>query len=130
MTGERAEAAEADEKKEREKIMAVSYRLYQNNREGKFKGMWYARACHNGTVDIYKLADIMQANCTVKRSDILAVLAELVEVMTDQLQNSMRVKLNTLKVGFLSCIAMELVAKHRHGACGQASTWSINQASV
>lgn len=42
--------------------MAVSYRLYQNNREGKFKGMWYARACHNGTVDIDKLADIMQAN--------------------------------------------------------------------
>ena len=74
--------------------MAVSYRLYQNNREGKFKGMWYARACHNGTVDIDKLADIMQANCTVKRSDILAVLSELVEVMTDQLQNSMRVKLN------------------------------------
>ena len=94
MTGERAEAAEADEKKEREKIMAVSYRLYQNNREGKFKGMWYARASHNGTVDINKLADIMQANCTVKRSDILAVLSELVEVMTDQLQNSMRVKLN------------------------------------
>lgn len=30
----------------------------------------------------------------MKRSDILAVLAELVEVMTDQLQNSMRVKLN------------------------------------
>ena len=94
MTGKRAEAAEADEKKERKKIMAVSYRLYQNNREGKFKGMWYARACHNGTVDIDKLADIMQANCTVKRSDILAVLSELVEVMTDQLQNSMRVKLN------------------------------------
>ena len=45
--------------------MAVSYRLYQNNREGKFKGMWYARASHNGTVDINKLADIMQANCTV-----------------------------------------------------------------
>lgn len=95
MTGERAEAAEADEKKKKgKKIMAVSYRLYQNNREGKFKGMWYARASHNGTVDIDKLADIMQANCTVKRSDILAVLSELVEVMTDQLQNSMRVKLN------------------------------------
>ena len=65
MTGERAEAAEADEKKKKgKKFMAVSYRLYQNNREGKFKGMWYARASHNGTVDIDKLADIMQANCT------------------------------------------------------------------
>ena len=82
--------------------MAVSYRLYQNNREGKFKGMWYARASHNGTVDINKPADIMQANCTVKRSDILAVISELVEVMTTELQNSKRVRIDgfgTFKLG-------------------------------
>ena len=47
----------------------------------------------------------MQRNCTVKKSDILAVLSELVETMTDQLQNSVRVKINGLgsfKIGLIS----------------------------
>lgn len=88
--------------------MAVNYKLYQCTREGKFKNMWYARATHNGTVDTDQLATIMQANCTVKRSDIVAVLTELVEVMTDQLQNSMRVKLDgfgSFKIGISSAPA-------------------------
>lgn len=82
--------------------MAVKYKIYQNNRKGAFKGKWYARAVHEGTVTTDDLADIMQDNCTVKRSDILAVLSELVEVMSTQLQNSMRVKLDrfgTFKLG-------------------------------
>ena len=49
-----------------------------------------------------KLADRIQRNCSMKRSDVLAVLAELVEVMTDELQLGNRVKLNgfgSFKVG-------------------------------
>ena len=38
----------------------------------------------------------MQRNCTVKKSDILAVITELIETMQDQLQESKRVKLNGL----------------------------------
>ena len=34
--------------------------------------------------------------CTQIRSDILAVISELAETMTDQLQNSVRVKINEL----------------------------------
>ena len=44
----------------------------------------------------------MQANCTLKKSDILAVIAELVDVMRAQLQNSQKVILGGLgsfKVG-------------------------------
>lgn len=86
--------------------MAVIYKLYQNNMSNfKNKGKWYARAMHTGTVDIDALADIMQDNCTVKRSDIVAVLSELVETMTTQLQNSMKVKLDrlgTFKLGVIS----------------------------
>lgn len=88
--------------------MAVNYKLYQCNREGKQKGLWYARASYNGTVDTAQLADIMQANCTVKRSDILAVIAELVEVMSTQLANSMRVKLDgfgSFKIGLTTAPA-------------------------
>ena len=83
--------------------MAVKYKLYQENRDNsQYKGKWYGRAVHEGTVGIDELADIMQANCTVKRADILAVISELVETMKTQLQNSMRVKLDrfgSFKIG-------------------------------
>ena len=83
--------------------MAVFYRLYQDNRSNStHPGEWYARAVHTGTVDIDGLAEEMQANCTVKRADIVAVLSELVETMQRHLQMSHRVKLNrlgTFKIG-------------------------------
>ena len=75
--------------------MAVLYRLYQNNNDkSPGKGKWYAKAVMTNVIDTKKLADIMQRNCTVKKSDILAVITELIETMQDQLQNSKRVKLN------------------------------------
>ncbi len=68
--------------------MSVVYRLTQDNRkQSKTKGKWYARSLHTGVIDIDGLASIMQANCTLKKSDILAVIAELVDVMRAQLQN-------------------------------------------
>lgn len=78
-------------------IMPVLYKLHQDNRKNSTnKGKWYGRAVQVGTIDIDGLAKIMQANCTVKVADIKAVLEELVETMSTQLQNSMRVKLNGL----------------------------------
>lgn len=83
--------------------MSVSYKLYQEKRTNSSrKGQWYARACHVGVVTTEQLAEIMQANCTLKKSDILAVIAELVDVMRAQLQNSQKVVLDGLgsfKVG-------------------------------
>lgn len=82
--------------------MALNYKIYQSNRKGDTQGKFYARALHTGTVTIDDLATIMQNNCTLKRSDIRAVLIELIEVMTTQLQNSNRVKLEglgTFKLG-------------------------------
>ena len=43
-----------------------------------------------------QLAEIMQENCTVKRSDIEAVLRELVPTMTRAMQDSKRVKIDGL----------------------------------
>jgi predicted histone-like DNA-binding protein len=75
--------------------MPVLYKLSQDKREtSKTKGQWFARAVVTNVIDTNGLADIMQRNCTVKKSDIMAVLTELVETMTDQLQNSVRVKLD------------------------------------
>ena len=67
--------------------MPVLYKLMKNgNAKSPAYGKWYAKAKHVGTVDINKLSEIMQRNCTVKKADILAVLDELVETMRDQLQ--------------------------------------------
>ena len=77
--------------------MPLLYKLQKNNNtKSAAYGKWYAKAQHVGTVDIAKLAKIMQRNCTVKESDIKAVLTELVETMRDQLQDSKRVKLDGL----------------------------------
>jgi len=59
-------------------------------------GKWYARAVPTSTITTEELTDIMQRNCTVKRADIVAVIAELVETMRDQLQHSHRVVLKGL----------------------------------
>ena len=89
--------------KRKEDKMAVLYRLSKNNnRFSKAYNKWFSHAVMTSTVDTDALATIMQRNCTVKKSDILAVITELIETMQDQLQNSNRVKLNgfgSFKIG-------------------------------
>ena len=66
---------------------------------------WFARPVWLGTKGTADLAERIQNNCTVKKSDVLAVLDELVEVMKTELQNSKRVKLDgfgTFKLGITS----------------------------
>lgn len=83
--------------------MAVRYKLYQNTRKGSTtEGKWYARAAVQGVVGTEALTEIMQENCTVKKSDVRAVLTELVSTMKTSLQNGMRVKLDgfgSFKIG-------------------------------
>ena len=92
--------------KRKEDDMAVFYRLSQvTSPKQKGYGKWYPRAVMTNTVDTNALAEIMQRNCTVKKSDIVAVITELIETMQDQLQDSKRVKLNgfgSFKIGMSS----------------------------
>lgn len=84
----------------------ISYRLYQNNNsKSELYKKWYARAVVTDTATLDTLADRIQRNCTVKKSDVLAVLTELVDVMRDELQSSHKVKLNgfgSFKIGLRS----------------------------
>ena len=74
--------------------MSVFYRLHQDQSTGtKRSGKWYARAVPTAVINTRQLAEIVQRNCTVKRSDVVAVIEEMVEVMKDQMQDSKRVKL-------------------------------------
>ena len=77
--------------------MSIYYRLYQNKiKNSKTYGKFYARAIHTDTVDLDNIADVIERNCTLKRSDVKACLTELVEVMRDALQNSNKVRINGL----------------------------------
>lgn len=83
--------------------MAILYKLWQDNRKNTmYPGKWYARAVHQSTVTLSDVSDRIQRNCSMKKSDVNAVLTEMVEVMKDELQNSNRVcidGLGTFKVG-------------------------------
>ena len=83
--------------------MAVIYKIYKNNnKKNPGYGKFYARAMHNGTANLEDIATIIERNCSMKKSDVKAVLTELVEVMTMQIQDSKRVKLDglgTFKIG-------------------------------
>ena len=84
-------------------------RTFKDGREDPANKKWFARAITIGTVDTDDLADIIQRNCSMKKSDVQAVLTELVEVMTDKMQESYAVKLNglgTFKIGIESTGAL------------------------
>ena len=74
--------------------MTVFYRLRQDNQErSKYKGQWFAHAVNLGTVETDELARIIERNCSMKRSDVLAVLAELSDTIARLLAESHRVRL-------------------------------------
>ena len=67
--------------------MAVFYRLHQDQSTGtKRSGKWYARAVPTAVIGTRQLAEIIQRNCTVKRSDVMAVLIELGETCTQRIE--------------------------------------------
>ena len=75
-------------------FMTVFYRLRQDNQErSKYKGQWFAHAVNLGTVETDELARIIERNCSMKRSDVLAVLAELSDTIARLLAESHRVRL-------------------------------------
>jgi len=86
--------------------MSIKYRLHKDTRAtSKSFGKWYARSITMGTVTTNELAQIMQDNCTVKRSDIRAVLDELSQTIRLQLQDSKSVRidgLGTFRIGLSS----------------------------
>ena len=85
----------------------IFYKLIQNKNEEMPKAYqkWYARPVVTETVDLDYIAERIQRNSTAKKSDAKAVLTEMVEVITDALQSSQRVKIDgfgAFKVGLSS----------------------------
>ena len=80
------------------KTAMLNYILKQNSNQGMLSayGKWYAKAQMTGTVTTEDLARLIEENCTAKEADVLAVISELVRVMTTALQNPQRVVLRGL----------------------------------
>jgi len=73
----------------------IKFRVYQNNSEkSKMYKKWYARAVVLDTANLNNLATKIERRCTAKAGDVLLVLRELVEVMTEELQQGNKVKID------------------------------------
>ena len=83
--------------------MAIIYRTYQDNREESLtQGQWFGRAVHVNTIDLEQIGEEIQENVSVKYSDVMGVLIELINVMNRHLNASAVVKLNgfgSFKIG-------------------------------
>ena len=83
--------------------MAVLYRVYEDTREESLThGQFFGRAVHTGTVELEQLGAEIEENVSVKYSDVMGVLIELINVMNRHLNASEVVKLNgfgSFKIG-------------------------------
>lgn len=83
--------------------MPIVVKLKEQRADGhKCKGQYFAKRVNTGTLEIDDLAQIIQDNVSVKKSDVKAVLEELVYVMKVQLQNGHTCKLNGLGSFYIS----------------------------
>ena len=77
--------------------MAIYYRKYQSqSKDEKKAGKWYAHAQVMQVIGTREISDEIQQNVSVKRSDVIAVLAELSNVIKRNLQAGNRVKLDDI----------------------------------
>lgn len=86
--------------------MTAKYKLYQDNRRNSnHQGEWYAKSVVSNVVTLREMAEKIQRSTTVTRSDILAVLDGLSEVMREELLNGNRILfdgIGSFKVGISS----------------------------
>ena len=76
--------------------MSLKYKVVRNNsQKSAYFGKFYARAVFlDKIISTKQLAKEIQANCTVTRADVLAVLSSLAEVMSYKLKDGFKVRLD------------------------------------
>ncbi|WP_154655694.1 DNA-binding protein [Xylanibacter oryzae] len=76
-------------------IMPIIYKMKRITAPNtSASGKYYALAQHTGTWRTREVARLIQANCSLKESDVLGVISELVCTMKLLLQDSQRVQLD------------------------------------
>jgi len=94
--------------------MAVKYKLQQcTNTKSAFNGYYYAKVVITDEVTLATISERVQRNCSVKKSDVVAVLTELTEVIKDELQTGHKVTIDGLgsfKIGIKGSYAKTAAA--------------------
>ena len=78
-------------------MAAILYYLRQDTREHG-TALWYAKAYTSGTADLDYIAGRIQQNCSMKKSDVLAYLTELIELVGEKLKQGYKVQLGDLGI--------------------------------
>ena len=69
--------------------MPIVVKLKQQMADGhKCQGQYFAKRVNTGTLDIDDLAQMVQDNVSVKKSDVKAVIEEFIDVMKRQMQTA------------------------------------------
>ncbi|MBQ8657040.1 MAG: HU family DNA-binding protein [Prevotella sp.] len=74
------------------------YKVQNQNSKSEFYGKWYGRTHMLGTAGINELAQQIQNRCTVRESDILAVLSELSDAIAGILAQGYQVRVPGLGI--------------------------------
>ena len=78
-----------------QKRIIMHYKIVKENKPTlKNCGRYKAVAVHYNTIDTERLCREIQDNCLLKKSDVIAVLAELSELLVRHLQDGDRVRLD------------------------------------
>lgn len=77
----------------------ITYKLKQyKNSNSSYNNFFYPRAVVTGEIDLNGIAEKVQQNSSLKKSDVLACLTELSEVMREALLDGKRVRINGLGI--------------------------------
>ncbi len=67
--------------------MAVKYKIQKVN-DPQYSNLYYARAVYTGQIDLDGIAEKIQDRCSLRKSDVKAVLDEFVETLKEELNDS------------------------------------------
>lgn len=73
-------------------------RTFKDGRQDKANNRWYARAVINQTVGTDQIAELIQARCSLTKSDVKGCVEALIDVIREQVQDSKAVKLDGLGI--------------------------------
>ncbi len=105
-------------------MIRYKVKKYVNSTSTK-NGYFYGRVVTTDVMDLEAVAEKIQQNCSMKKSDVKAVLTELVDVMTEALQDSKRVKIDgfgSFRIGVKS----QLVEKAAEFTSGNIKSFHVN----
>ncbi|MBQ9230912.1 MAG: hypothetical protein IJV44_06535 [Prevotella sp.] len=83
--------------------MAIHYMLQRSNIKGsKTQDKWYAHAVKQGELTMEEIEEQIEAACSLRRSDVRAVITELKEIVERGLKDGLVVNLDELGKFYLS----------------------------